>query len=389
MVADRFERSAPISIAGGRTALPEPAPGDPSPTVLSTSGLTRIVDYPARDLTITVEAGLRFEELQRVLQAQGQCLPIDAPEAHRATVGGVLAADVSGPSRFGRGTLRDYLIGVRAVDGQGRLFAAGGRVVKNVAGYDLCKLLIGSQGRLAVIAEATFKLWPRAETRRLVWAQLPGWAAAEQALAGLIHTATRPVAVELCNPPAAAQLTRESKLAIPESGVVLCIGYEGTDRETEWQATTLLQEWRGVPTTVVELIGPDDADDLWSALTEFPAASDAPVTLQAAVLPSRLVDFAQQADARGLAVLAHAGNGVLIGHLPDESTEAAPLVELLADLRARARAAQGDLQVLRCEPIWRSEAAAAISAAVSPLEHRIKAALDPRGILNPAAAPSA
>ena len=107
-----------------------------------------VVDYPARDMTITVEAGITMRELAAELAAQGQRLPIDAPAGWTmATLGGVVATATSGPRRYGQGTIRDYVIGISAVDGRGVPFKAGGRVVKNVAGYDFCKLLTGSRGR--------------------------------------------------------------------------------------------------------------------------------------------------------------------------------------------------------------------------------------------------
>src|SRR5690606_40405915 len=94
---------------------------------------------------------------------------VDISQGPRATSGGAIAANTSGPGRYGYGTFRDYVIGISAVDGQGRLFSAGGRVVKNVAGYDLCKLLGGSQGALAVITQVTLKLRPLAASRRCLW----------------------------------------------------------------------------------------------------------------------------------------------------------------------------------------------------------------------------
>src|SRR6185295_16370910 len=119
---------------------------------------------------ITVEAGIRIDELARVLAAEKQRLPIDVPQAHRATLGGVAATNASGSRRFGLGTIRDYVIGVSAVDASGRMFKAGGRVVKNVAGYDLCKMLVGSLGTLALITQLTLKLRPLPESTTLLWA---------------------------------------------------------------------------------------------------------------------------------------------------------------------------------------------------------------------------
>ncbi len=110
----------------GRVPVAHDASRPVEPVCLGTSRLARIVDYPARDMTITVEAGVRVADLQRTLAAEGQRLAVDLPHPERATIGGALAVNAAGPRRYGLGTLRDYLIGVSAVDGRGRTFKAGG-----------------------------------------------------------------------------------------------------------------------------------------------------------------------------------------------------------------------------------------------------------------------
>ena len=112
--------------------MPAKTPG----LALSLARLNRVVDYPARDLTITVEAGITLAELDALLVTEGQWLPIEVPQPPRATLGGVVATAWSGPRRYGWGQVRDYVIGISAVDGRGLPFKGGGRVVKNVAGYD-------------------------------------------------------------------------------------------------------------------------------------------------------------------------------------------------------------------------------------------------------------
>src|SRR5205085_6597457 len=129
-----------------------------------------------------------------------QRLPIDLPQAQRATLGGVVAANPSGSRRFGLGTMRDYVIGISAIDASGRLFKGGGRVVKNVAGYDLCKMLVGSLGTLAVITQVTLKLRPIPESSRLLWCAFDHSAAIEQSLAQLVSSSARPVAMDILDP---------------------------------------------------------------------------------------------------------------------------------------------------------------------------------------------
>ena len=143
------DRRPLIPIGGGTTS---PTCSVENANEVRLDQLNRVIDFPARDMTITVEAGIRIADLTKILQAENQRLPIDIPQADQATLGGVIASNWSGPRRFGCGTMRDYVIGISAIDATGRQFKSGGRVVKNVAGYDLCKLLVGSHGTLAIIA---------------------------------------------------------------------------------------------------------------------------------------------------------------------------------------------------------------------------------------------
>src|SRR5262249_19160904 len=143
-------------------------------------------------MTVTVEAGVRVARLQQLLAAEGQRLPIDVPRAGEATLGGALATNASGPRRLGFGTPRDYVIGITTVNDRGESTKAGGRVVKNVAGYDLCKLHVGALGTLGVISQVTLKLRPLPESSALVCfgcgdGELPG-------ILDALHTSrTRPV----------------------------------------------------------------------------------------------------------------------------------------------------------------------------------------------------
>ena len=185
-VPRRFTRLAvPRVLISG---LPARKPG----LGLATTGLTRVIDYPVRDMTITVEAGITIEALARELAAHGQRLPVDVPQAAQATLGGVVATATSGPRRLGHGAIRDFVIGISAVDGRGVAFKAGGRVVKNVAGYDFCKLLTGSRGGLAVITQVTLKLRPVAEATAFVVCDVPEFVQAEPLLARLGNSRRRP-----------------------------------------------------------------------------------------------------------------------------------------------------------------------------------------------------
>ena len=169
MVSDAADRDAPLEIAGGgtRRALGGPVRAD---ATLSTRGVGDIVLYEPGALTLAVGAGAPLAEIERTLAAEGQMLPFE-PMDHRAllgsegepTIGGVAACAVSGPRRLKAGACRDAMIGARLVDGRGNIVKNGGRVMKNVTGYDLVKLTAGSYGTLGVLTEIAFKLLPAPE----------------------------------------------------------------------------------------------------------------------------------------------------------------------------------------------------------------------------------
>lgn len=135
---------------------------------LSTRALATIIDYAPADMTVTVESGTTLAALDALLAREDQWLPLDPPLPEATTVGGLVAADLSGPFRATYGRARDYVIGIAMTTAAGVETRAGGRVVKNVAGYDLMKLLVGSLGTLAVVTEVTLKVRPRPETMHLL-----------------------------------------------------------------------------------------------------------------------------------------------------------------------------------------------------------------------------
>jgi len=130
---------------------------------LSTQKLTRVLAHEAADMTVTVEAGITLAQLNALLASAGQRLPLDPPHPELTTIGGLIATDACGPLRLAHGKVRDLLIGVTVVLADGTPTHGGGRVVKNVAGYDLMKLFTGSFGTLGIVVEATFKLRPLPE----------------------------------------------------------------------------------------------------------------------------------------------------------------------------------------------------------------------------------
>jgi glycolate oxidase FAD binding subunit len=163
----RFAVSEKLAVVccGSRSKAELGIPPSRYDLAIDLTGLCQIVHYDAADLTLSVDAGLRLSELAGALSAQSQFLPLAVPFAETATIGGTIASGVDSTSRLQYGTARDFLIGAEFVDGTGRLCKSGGRVVKNVTGYDLHKLLIGSLGTLAAITRLNFRTFPVPERR--------------------------------------------------------------------------------------------------------------------------------------------------------------------------------------------------------------------------------
>ena len=170
---------------------------------VSTAGLRRVLEYEPRDLTISVEAGLPWREFTALLRGNRQMVPLDPPFAEQATVGGVIASNSSGPRRRLYGTARDMVIGMSFVTLARKVVQSGGMVVKNVAGLDMAKLMIGSFGTLAAIAVVNFKVQPMPEVERTILVSFAASQAAFEARARLLASVLQPAAIDLFNPPSA------------------------------------------------------------------------------------------------------------------------------------------------------------------------------------------
>jgi len=350
--------------------------------VVDMRGLAQVIDFPARDMTITVQAGITIGVLADLTTKEKLQLPIDVASANCATLGGIIATNTSGPRRLGNGTLRDYVIGISAVNDAGHEFKSGGRVVKNVAGYDLCKLLVGSLGTLGIITQVTLKLRPIAEQQAIVCVACAP-SALESLLTMLHGSRTRPVCVELLNNVAAKRVFENACLAVPESAWQILVGYEGNADAVSWQVQQLVAE-----------LGPRDRLDawidfcttpLWRALVEAAAWPEGGMVLKARVLPSVTATFIQAIDQEPIrpAIQAHAGAGIVYGRWPAGLTKdrAASILTLW---REQARVGGGTVAVQTCPSDWKSTLNVwGPTPNDAWLMREVKAALDPKGIFNP------
>ena len=254
-----FEQQRPVYPLGGCTSLDYGLLPRQEGIGLSLAGLNRLVDFPARDLTVTVEAGFSMATLAEQVAEEGLQLPIHVPQAKEATIGGVIATNWNGPARKGYGTIRDYVIGISAVDGKGLPFRGGGRVVKNVAGYDFCKLLTGSLGTLGVITEVTLRLKPippRASTQVVPLDDLDQ---AEQLLCGLVDSQATPFAVELLS----GDSWQDSPGMDSGSPWHLAISCCGTDDEVSYMVGQLEQELVDQSLPAPRKLTEDEHQQLW------------------------------------------------------------------------------------------------------------------------------
>ena len=208
-----------IGLGGASTKrrMGGPLAADPGATI-STSCLRRVLKYEPRDLTISVEAGLPFANSARCSREHRQMVPLDPPYFDRATVGGVVAANTAGPRRRLYGTARDMVIGMSFAKLDGKMAKSGGMVVKNVAGFDMAKLMIGSFGTLAAITVVNFKLTPMPpETRTFCCSSIrrdDAWRRATGSFAGVLQ----PAAVDALNPAAARRVGLDGFVLLLQAG---------------------------------------------------------------------------------------------------------------------------------------------------------------------------
>ncbi|RWR12473.1 FAD-binding oxidoreductase [Siminovitchia fortis] len=231
--------------------------------LLSLKSYSGIVEHVPGDMTVTVKAGTRFGELQEYLSRYNQRVSIDPFTPQTSTVGGVIAANDSGPKRLGYGSARDSVIGLRVVYPNGTIIRTGGKVVKNVAGYDMNKLFIGSMGTLGVLSEITFKLRPLPKYETLVLISFPegNMDQIRKFCIRLLDSMLEPVSLELLNPPLAEKLTeRRSK--------TLAIAFEDVESSVLYQEN-YLRDLRP-DGTEVRVLSEEEACDFWNKFYENP-----------------------------------------------------------------------------------------------------------------------
>ncbi len=335
---------------------------------VSTARLNRLVEHAVGDLTVTAEAGMKFADLQEILGKAGQFLPIDPAYPQQATLGGIVATADTGSLRHRYRGVRDLLLGISFVRSDGKIAKAGGRVVKNVAGYDLMKLLTGSYGTLGVISQVTFRVYPLPESSGTVILTGETNALAEAAQI-LLSSALTPTAVDLLSP----QLVEKLSLG---KGSGLVVRFQSIAESVKQQSARLLEvgEKLGLQGTSC---GENDEHQLWQRLPETVgnSANNLAIICKIGIRPSEAVKAINELPVQD--ALIHAGSG--LGVLRFETATA----ETLLQVRRACEAKGGFLTVLAAPAhikqgldVW------GYTGSAIDLMRRIKQEFDPENILN-------
>jgi glycolate dehydrogenase FAD-binding subunit len=261
-------------------------PVAPADVTISTSSMNRLLQYEPRDLTVSVEAGMPFLDLVHTLSARRQMLPLDPPWLRESTVGGVLAANLSGPRRRLHGTARDMVIGMTFATLEGKLINSGGMVVKNVAGLDMAKLMIGSFGTLAAIATVNFKVFPIPAASRTFVMEFATAAEAFAERDRILSSVLQPSAIDIVNWP------RGFRLVICAAG----------------NRTVLDRYSREFERAVID----DEAADTISEFSHRYLAANPGARVVSMTMP--LSEMSAVADKLDVPFIARAGSGVIYAH---------------------------------------------------------------------------
>ncbi len=356
--------------------------------ILELKRLNKLIEHDDANLTASAQAGIKVADLQQILGRQRQFLPVEPPRPELATIGGTAAANINGPRRIVYGGVRDLVIGMKVVLAEGQQIKAGGKVVKNVAGYDLPKLFIGAFGTLGVVVEATVKLRPRPDADRLVVARFGSLKEAGAAARAIMSSDLLPSALDLVD----GETLRALGLGGPD-GAALLIGVDGIPEQVGWQCAEVERLLRLQGLVDARVLDGDARDAAWRARGGLGrgAFTETAAVMKWVVLPAQVADVMEQgaaaAQRAGLpaALAAHAGVGVVEAVLAGgRGGDATAIAGVLTEWRRLVRTAGGQalvesapLAVKERVPVWDDPGPAL------RIMQRIKSQLDPAGLLNP------
>lgn len=344
--------------------------------VVSTQRLNQLIQHAVGDLTITVEAGTKFADVQNILATARQFLALDPTAPESATMGGIVATADTGSWRQRYGGVRDQLLGISFVRADGQIAKAGGRVVKNVAGYDLMKLFTGSYGTLGILTSVTFRVYPLPEASGTV--VLTGTAdAIAQAYITQRSSALVPIAADLLSSGLVA------RLGIGQ-GLGFITRFQSIPESVKQQSTTLLQLGQQLGLQGAIYAAGDEAD-LWQKIREQMSASttEPVITCKIGVLPSTSVATLTQLDngstQSGIGLI-HSGSGLGLLRLENE----AATTQRILEMRVLCQTQSGFLTLLEAPVSLKQQIDAwGYNGNTIDLMRSIKQQFDPKNILSP------
>ena len=345
------------------------------------SGLNRVVEHNAADLTLVVEAGITLASLRTALAVEGQFLPLDAPLTERATIGGTLAAGVSGPLKWQYGSARDLVIGMKVAQADGRITQSGGNVVKNVSGYDMARLHVGGLGTLGIITEVSFKLTPIPRQEETIVAGFKTAAHCLDAAIGIFNSGVMPIAMTIFD---SGVSTHDAMRRMGESSYILAVRLGGRPRTLErlkkealyriCQHTFMLGGIKG------------DSRAFWSQLADFGhlEGDEALMSARIAVLPNRIgkvIEAVSQYRVTG--IVTQPGYGMINAYWFYQYNDVS-LDETIREVREKVHKLGGSLIVERA-PLDVKDTLDVWDYTGESIDtmRRLKEQYDPNGILNP------
>lgn len=369
-------------VRGGGTQLNTGLPPGDGDILLSTRRLNQVVEYAPHDMTVTVQAGLRLVDLQSHLARARQWLALDPVLSPGATIGGIISTNVSGARRLRYGGVRDQIIGIRVVLSDGTIAKGGGKVVKNVAGYDLPKLFTGALGTLGVIVAATFRLYPLRVASRTVVLTASTPAPLCDLAVRVIASALEPTVLDVMS-------LRTGRL------YTMTVRFEMEPESADEQAAALVDmaraEANSRPSSDVQIMQGEAEERLWRQVAvDYTLASDTANALivKASVLPTDVASWLESlehtAEQESLNVRwrAHAGHGLIFARLAGDE---AALVTAVDQLRGAASVGQGSLVVVDAPPALASKVDVwgTLPGQTFEVMRRLKERFDPNYTLNP------
>jgi glycolate oxidase FAD binding subunit len=369
LVTIASQDKSPLIVAGNSSKLDWGGIVSGAKSIVSTQKLDRLIAHAVGDLTITVEAGMKFARLQETLATAGQFLPLDPAYPDRATIGGIIATADTGSLRHRYGGVRDLLLGISFVRADGKIAKAGGRVVKNVAGYDMMKLFTGSYGTLGILTEVTFRVYPLPSNSGTVilTGSIEGLAKVAKIL--LASTLT-PIAIDVLS----TAFSRHLEISNTPS---LAVKFATIPESIAEQSEQLLDIAKGLGLKGGSWQG-EQAERLWSGIQtgiwgDTPIGCKLGVRSTAAVETIELLDRSTENNAKGVI---HLSSGIGACALND--------AKHIAPLRSHCEAAGGFLSVLQApEAVKQKIEVWGYRGNAVPLMRGIKQQFDPLDILNP------